>query len=640
MLALACLTAAATAAAAAGVPGSAAATGGPPRAIVAFVPGATLDTFAAVPGASVGMLGATQGSYRQIQALLDLSQGARTSLAAYEPPRTPPLGVLADGRVAGWDAAVRRADAAPAPIVPGLFASSVPGGIAYVTQPGASTDPAIAVADRRGRVAVMALALTSGDVVARTRALLRRHRVAAVRLPDGAALRPLVRDRPPRTLVVAMTEPPATLVTRLLPVALVGERRGRTLTSRTTRTEGLVAGIDIAPTVLEWLGEPVPGEMTGQRIETAGPLDVAGLRDLHARLRVVTSRRYATLGYLALAWAVVALLAVAAGRRRGWRWAVRVGALAVLWLLPLLLPFAALRPGRLPEELGVALGALALAALLDRLVRWPVAPVVPAVIGIVAYVVDLAFGSPLIVTSLLGPNPLYGSRFYGIGNELESTLPVLMFTGIAAGACVLGRARRSPGLAVAFAAGGLVLGVAIGSGRLGADVGGVVTVGAGAAVAVLLALPGALTWRRALITVLVPVLAVVALAVLDLATGGDSHFTRSVLRAGDDQALEDVVQRRYELAWTQLKHGIMPLLTVIALGAIAAGAWARERLLPGVPGVDAWRAALGGSAAAGVAGALSNDSGPLLLVMATFGTAWVWGYLRCAPSSVRCRPTL
>ena len=51
---------------------------------------------------------------------------------------------------------------------------------------------------------------------------------------------------------------------------------------------------------------------------------------------------------------------------------------------------------------------------------------VPAAVGLAAYLVDLAFGSPLIIRSLLGPNPLFGSRFYGIGNELEAALSALL----------------------------------------------------------------------------------------------------------------------------------------------------------------------------------------------------------------------
>jgi hypothetical protein len=604
------------------------------HAIVAFVPGVTLDQLADVPGASVSMLGATQGRYRQLQALLDLSQGARTSLAAYSPGEPSPIGVRADGTVAGWDAAVRRAQGAPAMIVPGLLGASVPGGAAWVGQADAPRDSAIAATSRDGRVAELRLVASPARVVPAALGLARRRPLVLARVPDARALDALVRGRPPETLVVALADPPPSLVTRLLPIAVVGLGAGRTLTSATTRTEGLVTATDIAPTVLRWLALPIPTTMNGQAIVLDGALDVGALRDLQARLAVVTTRRYATLGYLAVAWALLALAASAAGRRGGWRWAVRCGALGVLWLLPVLLVFAALASGARTEELGVALAVLALGALTDRLVRWPLAPAVPTLVGVGSYIVDLAFGSPLIVRSLLGPNPLFGSRFYGIGNELEATLPVLALCGVAAWAVALGRGERSRTLALAFAATGLVLGVAIGAGRLGADVGGVVTVGCGTAVAVLLALPGPITGRRVALAVAVPVLGLVALALLDLATGGNGHFTRTVLRASSDEALEDVFRRRYELAWNNLSAGVTPLLTALALAAIAWGVWRRDRLLARVPGAPAWGAALAGSAAGGVAGALSNDSGPLLVILATFGVAWVAAYLR-APGETK-----
>ena len=309
---------------------------------------------------------------------------------------------------------------------------------------------------------------------------------------------------------------------------------------------------------------------------------------------------------------------------RSWR-AVRIGGLAVLWVLPVLLVFAAFAPSRTVEEVGVGLAALALAALTDALVAWPRAPVVPAAVGLVAYVADLAAGSPLIIRSLFGPNPLFGARFYGVGNELEATLPVLMLVGVAA---ALGDRERSRTAALAFAAAGVALGAALGSGRLGADVGGVITVGAGTAVAVALAAPGRLTARRVVLVALAPVAAVVALAALDLATGGDSHFTRSVLRAGDHAELGDVVRRRYELAFKVLRRPAMLVLAPVALAAIALAIARRDALLRGVPGAPLWGAALAGSAAAGVAGALFNDSGPLLLVFSTFVAAWAAAYLQ------------
>lgn len=62
-----------------------------PRVILAFVAHLTLGQAAALPGASVALVGPTQSRYRRAQALLDIGQGARTSLAAYDPNSPPSL---------------------------------------------------------------------------------------------------------------------------------------------------------------------------------------------------------------------------------------------------------------------------------------------------------------------------------------------------------------------------------------------------------------------------------------------------------------------------------------------------------------------------------------------------------------------
>jgi hypothetical protein len=570
------------------------------RVVIAFAQHVTIDQLAReLPGASVGLLSATQGRYRRLQALVDMSQGSRTSLNAYDPDE-PPRGLrVRRGRIAGWDALVRRADSAPAEVVPGLLGASVPGGAAYVGPPRAE---AIVAADRTGRFATSA-----------GRALV------VTLVPGIRELRRLAARRDRDTLLIALRSPPAGLLpAQLLPTAVVGLAAGRELTSRTTRTGGLVAGTDVAPTALRWLGRPIPRGMQGQPVRADGALDLAALRSLEARGRVVPARRLPTLAFLGAEWLLVLLVA---GRRRG----LRVGALAVLWFLPVLLAFAALEPSRLVEEAGVGAAALGLAALTGALVPWPRAPLVPAAVGLAAYAIDLAAGSPLIVRSLFGPNPLFGARFYGVGNELESTLPVLMLAGVAA---ALGPGGRSRGAALAFAAGGTFLAIVLGSGRLGADVGGVITVGAGTAVAVALAAPGRLTRRRVAAVLLAPAGAVLVLAALDLATGGDAHFTRTVLRADDRTALGDVIARRYELAFNVLKRPAMLVLTPLALAVIGFALRRRTALLQGIPGGERWGAALAGAAAAGVAGALFNDSGPLLLVFSTFVAGWVLVYLR------------
>ena len=114
-------------------------------------------------------------------------------------------------------------------------------------------------------------------------------------------------------------------------------------------------------------------------------------------------------------------------------------------------------------------------------------------------------------------------------------------------------------------------------GRLGADVGGVITIGAAAGAAAVMMLPGGLTRRSAAIAILAPVAGLALLAAVDLTTGGDSHFTRTVLHADGSGALWDIVARRYELAGRQAIRGLMPAVTLIAILAIAVGVRQRSR---------------------------------------------------------------
>jgi hypothetical protein len=161
-------------------------------------------------------------------------------------------------------------------------------------------------------------------------------------------------------------------------------------------------------------------------------------------------------------------------------------------------------------------------------------------------------------------------------------------------------------------------------------VGGVITVSAGAAVATLVVRPRGVTRRALAVAALVPAAAVGLLALLDLVTGASSHFARSVLQAEGGASLSEVVTRRYDFALQALGRGLMPLTTTAALLAVVAGFAYRDRLYGRLPG-PAWRAALAGGLAAGIVGALTNDSGPLLFVGAVFALAVVTAYLQGVP---------
>lgn len=597
------------------------------------------------PALALGLSSAVQGTYEREQAFLDMSQGTRVSLGTYRPKVPPPLALRpaagGAGRLAGWPAVRARADAAPADLQPGLLAQAVPGGAGYAGIAGRPHGAAIVAADRSGRIARVSLG-PARDVVARARGLLERRAFVTAALPAGeaglGALDLLIAGHRPGELLIVMQMPPGGTDAQLLPVATLGlgGTPGGRLTSQTTHTDGVVAGIDIPPTVLGHLGLNVPGAVKGQAITAEPGRDADALRTLTERLRVVLPRRLPALWTLMGAWVALLLAAMLVADRRGLRWALRAGPLAVVWLPCVLLATAALAPSRTVELLLAAALALALGALTDRLVGWPRAPMVPAFAGLAVYTADLAFGSPLVIRSLLGPNPLFGARFYGIGNELEATLAALLL--IAVGAALTGRGRSRAAVA-AFAGGGLALALVVGAGRLGADVGGVITIGAGAAVGAALMLPGGLTRRSAALVVAAPIAGLALLALVDLATGGDSHFTRTVLRADGSGDLWDIVTRRYELAGRQAIRGFMPAATVIALLGIAVAIRRRDRVLAPVDGDPAWRAMLGGLVAAGIAGALFNDSGPVLLLFEAFFAGSVVLYLRGDPRLAEDAPS-
>ena len=74
-------------------------------------------------------------------------------------------------------------------------------------------------------------------------------------------------------------------------MGVAGLGAGGSLTSTSTRLDGIVAGIDIPVTVLEHLGITVPDGVRGQPIRAEGVRDAARLKEVEARLRVVSGRR-------------------------------------------------------------------------------------------------------------------------------------------------------------------------------------------------------------------------------------------------------------------------------------------------------------------------------------------------------------
>ena len=551
-------------------------------------------------GLSPGVMSAGIGPVPAEQTYLDIAQGNRVDDALYD-RSLPPLRSIG-ARVPNWEQIVQRADGAPADIVPGLLASSlVARGIRSAAVPAAG--PAALLAARRDGV----VGTDGGTVTVISAGVGVTGKLVTGLAGDG--------------LIIAFASPPPGS-DRALPIGIAGRGFGGDLTSDSTRSDGYVLSTDIAPTILRWLGLPVPSQMDGQPIRSEGEVDPGAVEDLAQRMAAIPARRAPVVIASLLAWIVVtALVALIArsARRAAQAWL----ALAFAFMPLMLLAGAAIEPSALVEGLLVGFGAGALAVLTLLLVRGWWALAVACAITVVAYAIDVIAGSPLTKLSLLGPNPVFGVRFFGIGNELEALIAVMVPVGVAAGLSAAG--ERSPVTRPVAIAGYLVAAglaaLVFAAGRFGADVGAAIVLPVGAAVAVAtLPTSGRIGTRRRrglalALVIAAPLTALALLAFIDLVSGGNSHLTRSVLDAGGAGDLADVAQRRLELSAHDFAQAAgNPLFWIVMVG-IAFAATRLRRIDARLRPVPAVRSGLIGACAAVAAGVLVNDSGATFLTL-------------------------
>jgi hypothetical protein len=531
------------------------------RVTLVLLPQGTSVEDVAAAGMSPGLLSAGLGLVPAEQTYLDIGQGNRVFDSLYDddlPRARVPL-----NRPVTDPALLRRAQSAPAEIVPGLLARTL---------------------------ARAGMGLGARDA---TEAQLRRL-VEAVRGDD---------------LLIAIERPPPEK-NRGLAIGIAGRGFDGNLTSDSTRLDGYVLATDVAPTILQRLGVEVPAPMSGEPIRSVGEVDPAAVVALGDRMAVISERRGPVIGLSLLVWVLALGLAFLAGGVAA-RAAVRVVGLAVVYVPAVLLAGAAIEPAETVEMLLVMLGAPALAALTLTLFAGYRALAVASALTVLACAVDMIAGSPLTALSLMGPNPGLGVRFYGIGNELEAPLAVLTVAGT--GAALTGFAPRlgaRPAAAI-FLAVGLGAAFVFAAGRFGADVGAAIVMPVGAATAA--AAIAARRRRAALLVIAVPFVALALLALGDLLSGANAHLTRSVLDAGGLDDLGDVAERRLRLSAKSLLRPLslifLPIVAILAGLAVAR----RERLRAWLAGLPAMRAGLLGALVATVVGALANDSGALVL---------------------------
>jgi hypothetical protein len=568
----------------------------PARVVIAVLPPTTtVEQIGSVPGVAPGVVSSGIGDVPPAQTYLDISQGNRTNPSLYG-SELPHLRIAA-GRVPPdlWAEVTARAEDAPADIVPGLLASALTErGMHVFAVPRAGLGQLIVV-DREGVV----------DRATGPRPAVGVYGATVDELSGMAA------SQRPGDLLIAIAAPDGERA--LLPAGIVGSGFEGDLTSDSTRSDGLVLSTDIAPTVLDRLGVDVPDEMSGSAIRAEGEPDAAGVAERADRWTDGPSRDLVVLLPLAV-WTLIAGLVALLGRKSARRRALRLFALMVVWAPFVMLVVAALDAGETASALAVGLGSPALAAATERAFGGYFGLAVACAVTVAAYALDVVVGSPYSSFSVLGPDPGYGVRFFGIGNELEAILTTLTLVGTGAWLATRGALERRVA-AGWFVATAVIAAAAFAPGRFGADVGAAIVLAAGGATAASLSL--GLTVRRTVAAVIAAgVVGVLALVAVDELFGG-AHFSRTVLGAGEATALGDVFERRLDLMVHTFTDPVYPELLALTALVLIAGLARSVTILSWFG--DRWpaRCAYLGALVGVLIGTVANDSGSVLLVIGT-----------------------
>lgn len=341
----------------------------------------------------------------------------------------------------------------------------------------------------------------------------------------------------------------------LTPIIMYGENvKTGLLTSDTTRREGIIGNVDIAPTILNYLGIEKEN-MVGHNISIVSRnnhlsqlLEMNDFTVANSNNRLPVLRIF--VGYQIILL-IIALLVVVFKNRISKRYYPFI---KKLLLSGMIIPIALLYiPVLQIKSLSIyILAIIVFTGLLSWGVNWigdkiqnPILPIIlitlPITLGLM---VDVIMGSPLIRTSLLGYDPIIGARYYGLGNE---------YMGVLIGAALvlflsLKERFRIPRIVVVAL---LVFLIAIiGYPQWGANVGGTITATAATIFVCLRLFHVKMGWKQAILALLGIVMVVSIMAMIDtFLLDSQSHLAGAIssIREGGITELITIVIRKISM---------------------------------------------------------------------------------------------
>ncbi|KNX39000.1 DUF2339 domain-containing protein [Luteipulveratus halotolerans] len=531
-----------------------------------------------------------------LHAWLTVSAGARATIGA-GPGQTGPDGkvepcnrmpaptVVGEGaRFQGWKKWRTISLKRPIPADIGLLATRLRERGSCVT--GVGKGGAVGAADYNGFVARYYSSVAKADFT--------QCPVTMVSLSDkkDSALADLLPRLPAHTTVVVTGHADDTEPESMRAAVVAGPRTPKgLLRSPSTRQPGLLQNADLTAMALSRVDRDtsyiLDGRKPGVQPQDDADRNIEHVRDvsqaLYAEHRVVAPFfiRF-VLAVVVASLAGLAMLASSRWRSWGRRWFVGVGAVTAAmpvstFLVGMVPWWNSSRPGTALSLSIVGIAAvLATVAVCGPWRRWVAGPaILLAALTAVVIALDLTHGSPLQFVSIMGLQPVYGGRYYGMGNvgyALYASTSLLV-AALLAGRWILRGERRLATLTVVVI--GLATIIIDGYPAWGADAGGPLALLPAFAYLALNAAGLAVTWKRILVVGGATFLLVGGLGLLDYLRppAYRTHLGDFVASLIEDGRLTSL-QRNIRANWTMLTGNwinfFVPVLLLLTIYVLIA----------------------------------------------------------------------
>jgi len=407
------------------------------------------------------------------------------------------------------------------------------------------------------------------------------------------------------------------------PIFVIGDGiEAGLVSSPTTRRPGVVGNVDIGATVLAWTGADQPNDLPGRPIDVdqSSGLSVVDVIDIETTSAWMFITRPWLLGLYLLGFLVLFLGAsvnsLMREREALKRTVLSWGGLSLLAAPTVFLLIAKLWKPEITTAYFFRLfvGMLLLAAIARLMSRFLRPVLLLAGLALIIPIVDAIMGSSLMFDSPLGYSPLYGARFYGIGNE---TMAVMIAALFLIGVNLLKDVKILRGLRGTLMLGGglLVLLIMFGHPAIGTNVGGTITLAVAGTIAIFLWRGGRLGALHLLAAFGVAAVVLGVLTVLDIGRAdiAQSHLgqTGELVASSGFLALVPIVLRRLVAGLSASADWAVPFALLIgaAITSIKVQTGVVARLTEEYPLL---KGALTAVIIAGVLGLLVNDSGIII----------------------------